>query len=50
MCLHQCNLDSVLKGSARCVCRSEGDEITFSYAHFPNSHFYFRYGFSIPEV
>lgn len=28
---------------------SKGDEITFSYAHFPNSHFYFRYGFSIPE-
>jgi hypothetical protein len=27
----------------------QGEEITFSYAHFPNAHFYFRYGFSIPE-
>ncbi|EKX53550.1 hypothetical protein GUITHDRAFT_150215 [Guillardia theta CCMP2712] len=27
----------------------KGDEILFSYAHFPNSHFYWRYAFCLEE-
>jgi len=27
----------------------KGTEVTFSYAKFPNAHFYWRYGFCLPD-